>query len=232
MDKDNIDRIFSKKLNEIEIKPRPEAWEKLSSKLSTAQKKGYAFYISIAASVLFLLSISIVYTIKIKHVEKIYASLNTSKIKKSSLQNKKINVEKFLTEKEKTADNVIVKSEKKNKNTSKIIKENENYNNKEENVEEITIVKNLEKQQEQESELDLLPIELIAPIASTKKVGKQSIILYQTELDIPTPHIKGKSKVGKILTQLKRFKKGEPVDLNELGIDKQTLLATLKEKFN
>ncbi len=231
MENDKIDKFFSEKLTSIEIKPRPEAWEKLSSKMSTSKKYGHAFYFSIAASLLLLLSISIVYKLNLKQGEKIYTTINISKIKEIPQKNTKLNVEKILIEKKNPIDKIIIKAENRNKINSKKRNENKNLNIiKEEKFEEVTIVKTLEKNRE--TNLNFLPIESISSIASTKLNGKQTIILYQTELDIPTPHIKSKTKVGKILTQLKRFKKGEPVDLNEIGIDKQTLLATLKEKFN
>ncbi|UII24957.1 hypothetical protein LVD15_16785 [Fulvivirga maritima] len=59
MSDQQLDKLFKSKLEDIKKEPSSDAWNKLNSKIQQKKSRGAWFYIRIAASILLLISVSI-----------------------------------------------------------------------------------------------------------------------------------------------------------------------------
>ena len=214
------DKYFSEKLITHQITPRHEAWEKISAQLPF-KKKTFFLYASVAASLLLLLVCSFLYFSfyqpMIPSVDKIDRGPVKKPIKTEPTKSKK--------QVEMIADKNWVKSPITRSLTSVKIKnieekETGNFENKKSGI----------VPQENIPVMEIDQISSISTIIPIHESGK--VIIFESALDIKAPGIKKISKLARILTQVKRFKKGEKVYLNEFGLDKENVMATIKEKFN
>ena len=226
-----IDKMFSRKLKELERTPRPQAFDRLSAQLARPKRKVIPVWwtatgVGLAASVLLLL----VFTNRsAEKTSPAQVALHpvpraaTAEILKqeSAPQVEAIEKAAMTSLQQKTAQ---VAEKNIPQQPHKIIPATKNQH------QETAAV--YEKENEVAQAIPTtLPLKTIA-VENKPLLGAVPVLVIETAEPETLPAERKKTKIGRILKQLKNFKQGEKVDLKELGIDKQAIVATLKDKFN
>jgi hypothetical protein len=237
---ENIDKIFSEGLYKYERQPRPQAWEKLETRLqkSTSRVLPIWWKYASAASVALLLGIG-GYWISNK---------KPSSIEEVAVNQKPVIIKKPIQIIDKEIINQVVKVEGNlsKKTLSKPVQNHEMVENKQfaqlpsqqiikiEEIKQIAKIPIIESKKTEEQNTIVLVLENTKP-----KVEEETIVLNMVETkpeevaqsDLNDGTIKKESRLSKIWQQLKRAKNGENVNWSEVGIKPQKMLARADAKI-
>jgi hypothetical protein len=223
MSRDETDKIFKAKLHSHPATPRPEAWEKIQAKLYPERsRKGIIWFRVVSGMAAVLLVGLVLYNVgrkpePVSQNPDSQVVLNRKTVQKGMVP-EKINPApaKVTTE---TGKPVLFE---KRWMATKTFRQAE-----QESAENKTLIL--------KPFLAQLPLKTVdLPTGSIRTVELQ----LEEELitfDINPPVEKRKTWMGRLLVQLHNFKKGERVDLQQIGVKremKEMITATIRQKFN
>jgi hypothetical protein len=240
MKENNIDEIFSRKLQHLEKTPRPQAWEKLSAQMVQPKRKVIPLWwtlsgAGIAASVALMVFLTHnspdTNTIKPLFTNR-HDSVNTAG--KNTLK-----TEKRVTE-NKLANNETKAYQPKNSNNTNVVKQSANNLQSPAYTTTVAVKDNsseLKKEtQDIISDRELTETTTLLAVRDINLKSSEGVLQSDLVIIVEEPETVAyepqKTKVSKVFQQLKNLKEGNKVDLKELGISKQTFVAAIREKFN